>query len=132
MDRFPTTAVSRPGRYSRSVPRRERWEGVTLPQGVPSLPTCPARIGCSMECKSISASRFSLSIASEGRKAPLASTRSSISLAEKCARMCFNKESSRSKFDSADLQLDAAKALLHLFLYLFQHCTYNRPSRSVR
>mgnify|MGYP001523746012 CR=1 FL=1 len=34
--------------------------------------------------------------------------------------MCFNKEFPV-EIDSDDLQLDAAEALLHLFLYLFQH-----------
>jgi len=58
---------------------------------------CPARIGCSMECRSSSASRCNLFRASSGEKAPFASTRNSISLAEKCARICFNKASSSSK-----------------------------------
>ena len=58
---------------------------------------CPARMGCSMECKSSSANRFSLSKASAGAKAPLASTRSSTSRAGKCRRMKRNKSSSSSK-----------------------------------
>ena len=48
---------------------------------------CPARIGCSIECKSNSDRRFSFSIASPGEKAPFASTRNSISLEEKWVRI---------------------------------------------
>ncbi len=58
---------------------------------------CPARMGCSMEWISNTANRSSFSNAFSGVKAPLASTRNSISSDENSFRMLRNKSNSVSK-----------------------------------